>query len=148
MADVDGNETINQWVEPFNGNQWQTAPYAPDTELKAFKGYEITNDATTQPAGVYSFAGTLNVGNATVPLTRTANVNYPGVNLVGNSFTAAIPISEDAFVFPANVNQTLYLFNTGTYDGWRKLNGTTVTGHKSGQYLAVPVNVGDSQTSR
>ncbi len=142
VADVDGNETINQWVEPFNGNQWQTAPYAPDTELKAFKGYEITNDATTQPAGVYSFAGTLNVGNATVPLTRTANVNYPGVNLVGNSFTAAIPISEDAFVFPANVNQTLYLFNTGTYDGWRKLNGTTVTGHKSGQYLAVPVNVG------
>ncbi|ERJ64716.1 von Willebrand factor type A domain protein, partial [Porphyromonas gingivalis F0569] len=41
---VAGNETVNQWVEPFNGDKWRPAPYAPDTKLQKFKGYQITND--------------------------------------------------------------------------------------------------------
>lgn len=142
--DVFGTETVNQWVEPFNGNKWQPAPYTPDTELKAFKGYQITNDVTEQPEDVYGFAGKLYVGDTSVALTRTDNVNYPGVNLVGNSYTAAIPISQDALTFPSGVQQTVYLFNTGTRDQWRKLNGSVVNedGYRSGQYLAVPVNLG------
>lgn len=142
--DVFGTETVNQWVEPFNGNKWQPAPYTPDTELKAFKGYQITNDVTEQPEDVYGFAGKLYVGDTSVALTRTDNVNYPGVNLVGNSYTAAIPISQDALTFPSGEQQTVYLFNTGTRDQWRKLNGSAVNkdGYRSGQYLAVPVNLG------
>ncbi len=140
VNDVAGNETVNVWTESVDGNKWVQA-----TSFEAFKGYEITNDIIVKPNQVYSFAGTLNVGNSTVALSRTADVIYSGVNLVGNSFTAAIPISEAAFVFPADVNKTLYLFNTGTRDEWRKLNGTTVTGHKSGQYLGVPVNLGGQQ---
>ena len=143
-ADVDGEETVNQWVEPFNGNKWQPAPYEPDTQLKAFKGYEITNSVTVKPTELYNFGGTLNVGNASVPLTRTSGVNYPGVNLVGNSYTAAIPIKETSFRFPAGVQKTLYLFNTGTRDEWRKLDGSAINqqGYRSGQYLAVPANLG------
>lgn len=141
VNDVDGTETVNIWTENIDGNKWQTATFP----MTAFKGYEITNNVTSKPNQVYSFVGTLNVGDATVALSRTADVIYSGVNLVGNSFTAAIPISEAAFVFPADVNKTLYLFNTGTRDEWRKLNGTTVTGHKSGQYLGVPVNLGGQQ---
>ncbi len=141
---VAGNETVNQWLEPFNGNKWQSAPYAPDTELKAFKGYQMTNSEKTEPTDVYNFSGTLNTGNTLVPLTRTANVNYTGVNLVGNSYTAAIPIKPNVMTFPAGVEQTVYLFNTGTRDEWRKLNGTAINqdGYRSGQYLAVPVNLG------
>ena len=52
-------ETINQWVEPFSGNKWQPAPYTPDTGLKAFKGYEMTNSSNTLPTHIYSFPGTL-----------------------------------------------------------------------------------------
>lgn len=143
-SEVAGNETVNQWVEPFNGNKWQPAPYTPDTNLKAFKGYQITNDAEQQPEAVYGFNGTLNVGNVSVGLTQTANVNYTGVNLVGNSYTAAIPINGDAISFPTGVEQTVYLFNTGTRDQWRKLNGSAINqeNYRSGQYLAVPVNVG------
>lgn len=138
-GDVAGDETVNQWKENVDGNKWETAAFP----MTAFKGYEITNSSTSKPAGVYSFAGTLNVGDATVALTRTADVNYPGVNLVGNSYTAAIPISAEAITLPTGVGQTVYLFNTGTRDEWRKLNGTILTGgHKSGQYLAVPVNLG------
>lgn len=141
---VMGNETVNQWVEPYNGDKWQAAPYTPDTKLMAFRGYQITNDSQVLPEELYSFSGTLNVGDALVPLTRTESVNYPGVNLVANSYTAAIPISATALQFPTGVQQTLYLFNTGTRDQWRKLNGTAVNqvGFRSGQYLAVPVNLG------
>ncbi|WP_039443294.1 hypothetical protein, partial [Porphyromonas gulae] len=36
--------------------------------------------------------------------------------------------------------ETVYLFNTGTRDQWRKLNGSTVSGYQAGQYLSVPKN--------
>lgn len=144
--DVDGAETVNQWVEPFNGNKWRLAPYTPDEKLTAFKGYQITNDITTKPTKVYGFEGRLYVGDAGVDLTKTDDVNYTGVNLVGNSYTAAIPINADALVFPDEFDQTVYLFNTGTRDQWRKLNGTAINqdGYRSGQYLAVPLNLGET----
>ena len=136
---VDGNATVNQWVEPFNGDKWRPAPYAPDTKLQKFKGYQITNDVQAQPTGVYSFKGTLCVCDAFLNLTRTSGVNYSGANLIGNSYTAAIDIKQ-GIVFPQEVEQTVYLFNTGTRDQWRKLNGSTVSGFRAGQYLSVPKN--------
>ena len=136
-SDVPGDETVNQWVESFSGDKWRPAPYAPDANLRMFKGYEITNSSNTQPTGVYSFKGELHVGDATVDLTHTSGVNYSGVNLVGNSFTAAIDI-KNALVFPNEIEKTVYLFNTGTHNQWRKLNGSTVSGYRAGQYLAVP----------
>ncbi|WP_052081907.1 vWA domain-containing protein [Porphyromonas macacae] len=141
--DVKGDETINQWVEPFNGNKWQTAPYRPDTKLQKFKGYEITNSSTSKPREVYKFKGKLYVGDADVSLTKTSGVNYAGANLVGNSYTAAIHIKK-ALVIPNGVDKTVYLFNTGTRDQWRKLDGSTVPGYQAGQYLAVPQNTAGS----
>lgn len=138
-SDVPGEEIVNQWVEWVNGNKWQKAPYNPDTELKKFKGYEITNSSKNEPTDVYKIKGKLYVGDADIPLTRTAGVNYMGANLVGNSYTAAIDI-KNAIVFPTGVKRTVYLFNTGTRDQWRKLNGSIVSGYQGGQYLAVPVN--------
>lgn len=136
-------EEVNEWNEPANGDKWIT----PNMPLTAFSGYEITRNQTTEPDydnAVHRFEGLLNIGSITVGLTRTATVNYPGANLVGNSYTAAIPISGDALTFPAGVEETVYLFNTGTRDQWRKLNGTAINqgGYRSGQYLAVPVNLG------
>ena len=60
--------------------------------------------------------------------------------MVGNSYTAAIDI-KNALIFPTEVQQTVYLFNTGTRDQWRKLDGSTVSGYRAGQYLAVPQNM-------
>ncbi len=136
-------ETVNQWVEPFNGNKWQPAPYTPDTDLKAFKGYEMTSSSNVLPTHIYSFVGSLNVGDANVSLTRSVNVNYPGMNLIGNSFTAAIPITSSAINLGGVTlnDNTAYLFNTGTRDQWRKLDGGAVMGVAAGQYQAVPFNL-------
>lgn len=133
-------ETVNQWVEPYNGDKWRPAPYAPDTKLQAFKGYEMTNSSTVAPTHIYQFKGELNVGDATVPLTHTPTANYPGMNLVSNSFSAALPISADAIVDANTIldEKTVYLFNTGTRDQWRKLDGSNVTGVNAGRYLSVP----------
>ncbi|MFT4222589.1 Ig-like domain-containing protein [Dysgonomonas sp.] len=142
-----GVETINQWVEPYNGDKWRPAPYTPDTELKAFKGYEMTNNATTLPDKIYSYIGSLNIGDAIVPVTKTSNVNYSGMNLLSNSYTGAIPISTDAITFDSGLlEETVYLFNTGTRDQWRKLNGSTETGISGGQYQAVPFHLAGQGT--
>lgn len=140
FADVTGTETVNRWDETYNGDKWRPTTGA----LSAFAGYQITNDAKTEPTEVYNFEGKLNVGDASVALTKTPSVNYSGTNLVSNSYTAAIPISTDAMTFPSGAEQTVYLFNTGTRDQWRKLNGQAINqdGYRSGQYLAVPVNLG------
>ncbi|EGK02547.1 T9SS type A sorting domain-containing protein [Dysgonomonas gadei] len=136
-------ETVNQWVEPYNGNKWRPAPYTPDTELKAFKGYEITNTTNTLPTHIYGFEGILNVGDAIIGLTRTSNVNYSGMNLVSNSYTAAIPITSAAIGLGSVLlnENTVYLFNMGTRDQWRKLNGGSADGIAAGQYQAVPFNL-------
>lgn len=133
-----GNETVNQWSEPTNGNKWIT----PASPMQKFKGYQITHNATIPPSHIYDFKGTLNVGNALVTLSKTPMVNYSGANLVGNSFTAAIPINSEALQFSTEIgDKTVYLFNTGTRDQWRKLNGGTADGLAAGQYLAVPINL-------
>ena len=45
--------------------------------------------------------------------------------------------------FPDGGEQIVYLFNTGTRDQWRRLNGKVFNkkGYSSGQYMAVPVNL-------
>ena len=135
-------EIVNQWVEPYNGDKWRPAPVAPDTHLKAFKGYQITNtEATDTPDHIYRFDGTLNVGNAYVMLTKTPSVNYSGANLIGNSYTAAIPIATGLSFSTEIADKAVYLFNTGTRDQWRKLNGSTATGVASGKYLSVPFHL-------
>lgn len=137
-------ETVNQWVEPYgNDNKWQPAPYSPDTKLKPFKGYEITDGTSQVPTHIYNFEGKLNLDDKEITLSKSADVTYSGVHILANSFTAAIPISEEAIEESDGLKEkTVYLFNRGTRDQWRKLNGGTVTGVASGQYTSVPIKLG------
>lgn len=137
-----GNQTVNKWTEPANGNKWIGAT----VPLEAFAGYEVTRKDNAEPTAanaIHTFKGTLNVFNNThtIPLSYTGTVNYRGMNLVGNSFTAAIPINQTALKFSGNVDNTVYLFNTGTRDEWRKLNGAVTAGVASGSYISVPIHV-------
>ena len=134
-------ETINEWMENVNGNKWVNV--AENTKLHAFRGYEMTNSSATKPNNIYEFTGKLNVGDATISLSKTGGVNYSGMNLIANSYSAAIPISEDAIQYNASGwDKQVYLFNAGTRDQWRKLNGGSIAGVAAGQYTAVPVKLG------
>ena len=135
LATLGGALTVNRWDEKILGNKW--VKVSVDSLLTAFKGYEITSSSTTLPTDIYSFQGTLNVGNTTLALSKTDDVNYSGMNLIGNSYSAAIDIAN-GLTFTGDVEETVYLFHTGTRDQWRKLNGSAKSGLASGQYLSVP----------
>lgn len=108
--------------------------------LYAFKGYEITQTAPT----TLEIQGILNTGDKTLQLTKTVSstsgsINYgSGQNVFGNSFTAAIDISQ--IQFPNDVDKTVYLYNTGSFGSWYGTTGTGATGTTPGTYLSIPQN--------
>ncbi len=120
-----------------------------ESVLEAFKGYSITQPTAT----TYSIAGKLLMCDTTVTMTRrasavsgasgnTPNVHYGlGQNLFGNSYTAAINITDFAATLPDNVEKTIYLYNTGRFHDWAT-TGTLTTGTSpqlsAGNWFAVP----------
>lgn len=131
------NVNINKWDEKTFGDKW--IELSVGSALSAFTGYEINDTRDEQQEFIYQFAGKLNIGDAEIPLSYTESVNYKGWNLIGNSYTAAIPIAT-AISYTGNWNSTVYLFNTGSRHDWRKLSGNSVYGLGGGRYQSVPLN--------
>jgi len=105
--------------------------------LTSFTGYEITQ-LSARP---YVFQGQLENGNHTVNLTYTSGNTFAGENLIGNSYTAAIDISNLSFT--GNVINTIYIYNTGSKADWTSAgSGTTSdslgTISTAGRYNAIP----------
>ncbi len=128
--------------------------------LTAFKGYSLTQKV----AKTYEIKGALQICDKEITLTRNAseltnstatnieNKRYGlGQNVIGNSFTAAIPINQINFtnikvngVAQDNtsgnlVERTIYLYNTGSFGDWNG-GASSLTTLTSGQFLAVPIN--------
>ena len=127
-----------RWYENETGNagenwKWVNKPEA----LVPFVGYALTNPS----AKVFTNQGTLVPSvNQTISLTCDGT-NYKGWNLFANSWMAPINIARfEAADFGTGVQQTIYLFNTGTNDGHQSSfpNQNTETG-SAGQYVAVPI---------
>ena len=127
-----------RWYENETGNagenwKWVNKPEA----LVPFVGYALTNPS----AKVFTNQGTLVPSvNQTISLTCDGT-NYKGWNLFANSWMAPINIARfEAADFGAGVQQTIYLFNTGTNDGHQSSfpDQNTETG-SAGQYVAVPI---------
>ena len=128
---------MNEDIDPH----WQQL--TNESSLSAFTGYEITQ---LDPA-TYTFQGQLINGDHTINLTYTSGKQYAGQNLIGNPYTAAIDISK--LIYTGNVYNTVYIYNTGSYDDWVKAgNGTksdsTDKNITAGQYTAVPKNLAGS----
>ena len=93
-------------------------------------GYELVQQGPT----TYEFSGELTNADFTTPLTYLAGTSYPGQHIFGNPYTAAIDIT--AIGFDANTEQSVYLYNTGTYNQWFDNRNDTVNGTDSipGEY--------------
>ncbi|HRG03300.1 MAG TPA: T9SS type A sorting domain-containing protein [Paludibacteraceae bacterium] len=141
------NKTSGNSSNSVNGSyyyKWETLNNASD--LTAFTGYEITQDNPT----TYTIKGRLQLCDKTIKLTRSAvevpgstdsneaNKRYGlGQNIFGNSFTAAIPVKD--LTFPSNVEQTVYLYNTGSFANWTT-GSVSETTTDAGSYLSIPYN--------
>lgn len=114
------------------GSGWERRGYY--TELYAFEGVGITTNATT--ASNYTMKGALASTKAqAIPITA----ENKKLNLIGNSWTAPIQISElEASDFgDATVESTVYIYSTGHDAPEGPQSGSTET---AGQWLAIPFN--------
>ncbi len=97
-----------------------------DSTLTSGTGYELTQEA----AKLYSFKGELRTGDFEAKLPYSIGAQYPGQHIFGNPFTTAVNISQ--IDYGLNTEQSVYLFNTGTYNNWKE--DATSLGNKAGQY--------------
>ncbi|EFA91896.1 hypothetical protein HMPREF0650_1109 [Hoylesella buccalis ATCC 35310] len=118
--------------------------------MSPFVGYQLTQDAPK----VYALTGKLNLCDHNLTLTRqaaevtkstSANVGEKhwglGQNIFANSYTAAIDIAQ--LNFPDEVDPTVYVYHTGSFNNWyenKTTNGTQDLNVAAGGYLAVPKN--------
>jgi hypothetical protein len=107
-----------------------TAAWTNASSLSSFRGYEITQ---MSPKTLY-FKGSLINSNYTYPITYSPSGAYPGNNILGNSYTAAIDIRN--MTFGANTEAAVYLYNTGSFADWQSNSGGTANGTNPGQYTA------------
>ena len=105
-------------------------------KLTQFLGYELCQkDKTT-----YTFKGQLvneDFDSDLMPISPSP-AKYPGQHLFANPYTAAINI--DQIQFGADVDNTIYLYNTGSYNQWADPIINTSSGNAPGQYLSIPKN--------
>lgn len=140
--------TENQLSTEEHGARWQVIHNS--TLLDPFEGYALTQEA----AKTYTFNGNINLGDHdydNLTYTNLSDVdpngnstgNWSGFNLIGNSYTAPIVISEmNEDNFGTNVDNTVYIFNTGTYNQWAggNVNDASASNNTSaGNYVGIPV---------
>lgn len=101
-----------------------------DDTIQSFTGYMITQD---NPRSI-PFEGFLNNQSKTFNLQYTTGATFAGLNLLANSFTAAVNIGD--LEFDNDMIKEIYLFNTGYRNSTQ--DPTSESGENSGQYLVVP----------
>ncbi len=140
------SEAKNSTEQYYQKWSWLTK----DNTMSPFVGYQLTQDAPK----VYALTGKLNLCDHNLTLTRQAaevtaskstNVGEKhwglGQNIFANSYTAAIDI--DKLSFPEEVDPTVYVYHTGSFNNWyenKTTNGTQDLNVAAGGYLAVPKN--------
>ena len=116
-----GSDATNRWIQLGNAST-----------MTPFTGYEITQPA----AGSYSFQGQLINNDFTRLLSYTPGADYPGQHLLSNPYTAAIDITQ--LSFGSDLDETVYLYNTGSLSDWTAQTGSGVN---PGQFMSAPINV-------
>ena len=125
--DETGTTISNHWVQLGNNDV-----------IQSFLGYEICQPS----AKTYTWQGILeNRDFSSGELAYTSSALYPGQHIFGNSYTAAIDITQ--INFGNNMEATVYLYNTGSFNNWGTNNGETSnspTNTNPGTYAAIPQN--------
>lgn len=124
------------------GKQWTSLTNT--SVLEKFKGYEITQAV---PKKIVFVGRLVNDNLNTGELTVTEGSYYKGWHLLSNPYTAAISVKD--IVFGSGMEQTVYLYTTGSFNDWRNNAGNhgtvsvwnDVDSVAPGQYLAIPKNI-------
>lgn len=115
--------SVQYWNE--SGYKWSNA-----STLSKFDGYRITQQNSTD-GYLYTIAGELVNEDINKSLGYTSTTTDPGMQLIGNSYTAAIRIKD---IKLTNAKQSVSIFNTGSATQW-----SDGSGDNAGQYVTVPI---------
>ncbi len=125
-----GLEPTRHWVQ-----------LTSSSPLTSFTGYEVTQLNPT----TYTFTGELENGDYdSDQLSYTSGAEYPGQHLIANSYSAAIDISKIEFgsTDESIIENTVYLYNTGSKDDWLASGPISLTeSNVAGQYISIPKNI-------
>lgn len=145
-----GNVLIRIYSEPKNdpsdiGDKWNdanlTIPMVPFKEA-----YEVVQP-DAQLGKIYEFKGILNVGDfSTGNLGFTSGAYFRGNYILANSYAAPIRIDKLSADDFDNLEQTIYLFNTGSREQWIEESGWSTENGLStlkGTYYAIPRLISD-----
>lgn len=121
-----GNDTTTHWQSLTNSSN-----------IIPFHGYELCYETPRKIV----FQGKLvnrNFNSGQLTKTSTGGVLYGGQYIFANPYTAAIDILQ--FNFGSDVEQTIYLYNTGTFSNWSSGTAGKI-GSTPGQYTSSPKNM-------
>ena len=131
---------VRKWVESGTtiANHW--IQLQNTDSIYSFLGYEITQPTAT----TIVFQGKLvNSNYSSGQLPYTSSALYSGQHVLANPYTAAIDIRQ--LSFGSDMEWTVYLYNSGSYNDWTTMSGATNTGNNSGQYTSAPKNLAGNQ---
>lgn len=115
-----GTDNTKHWVSLTNSSQ-----------VTPFLGYQI---CYATPRKVWFSGKLVNRDYNSGQLAKTTGALYPGQHLLANPYTAAIDIKK--IEFGSDMEKTVYLYNTGSFDDWEK--NTSKQGGNPGQYFGIP----------
>lgn len=124
--DEAGNDTTTHWHSLTNSSN-----------IIPFLGYELCYETPRK----ILFQGKLinrNFNSGQLAKTTTGGVLYGGQHIFANPYTAAIDILQ--FNFGSDLEQTIYLYNTGTFANWNSGTAGKI-GSTPGQYTSSPKNM-------
>ena len=101
----------------------------------SFLGYEITQ---ANPKTIVFQGNLVNSDYSSGQLAYTPTALYPGEHILANPYTAAIDIRQ--INFGSQMEWSVYLYNSGSYNDWYSAGGGQIWGNNPGQYTAVPKN--------
>ena len=140
---------VREWDESVTkdeGGIWQkrndgsTLYLSGSTSMNNTNGYEVVQENPK----VYTFAGALQNTDFVKTLSYHSDAAYPGANIMGNPFTAAVDITK--LTFGPNTEQSIYQYNTGTYTDWKDNTGRTISNIEAiitpGRYTATTKETG------
>lgn len=134
------SKSIHAWAENVTGTTGMWTPYSGNAAMTSFVGYALGSSA----AGVMSFQGTLENGNfSSGQLSYSPAATWVGTHFLANPYTAALDITAISFGSsnPSVIENTVYVFNTGSIDDWEAAGSGMTFGSAPGQYTSVPINV-------
>ena len=104
------------WVKRNDGS---TLYHSAGTTMTNDNGFEVVQASPK----VYTFTGALQDEDFVKTLSYHADAAYPGQNIMGNPFTAAVNIDQIQF---GDAEKVIYQYNAGTYSDWSNIGGATV----------------------